>query len=448
MSTPNGPLQEFFSQFNFQRYTYNPHKPPLEEFERLCQERQWGPSKIRKHKAAFLLVFEREQDPRGGLAASNVLLQEFFSQFNFQGYTHDSHKPPLEEFKRLCQARKWGPSKIRKHETAFLHAIGSEQDLRGGLAGPNVIEFFRKYEYQRFTYDLDAPIQSEFQRLVGLRGWGKANLSKVTRRFNRAVALDAREQSVYSASESTDPEGPGMQEVDLLADWLKKQECRGYRYQGGLPELEFKKLVDVKRKEWKQAHRELEHCLSWKHSLEFESLRIKFYGVVEKVFNILLDRFCQITGFTPWQVLVGLYGEGQESVGKNAAKTILKKVFVNIFDFLDAFQEILKNPPTTDRQELLRLLKPRAIEVQFPNKMMLGVYSALTNRVFPVSVAKADGTLALLLNFIKRVLKGFGGVMRRFKKEAGDELRAAKKEGRVAIRSLLLSREWDSLSHL
>ena len=80
--------------------------------------------------------------------------------------------------------------------------------------------------------------------------------------------------------------------------------------------------------------------------------------------------------------------------------------------------------------------------------MMLGVYSALTNRVFPVRVAKADGTLALLLHFIKRVLKGFGGVMRGFKKEAGDELRAAKKEGRVGIRRLLLSREWDSLSNL
>ena len=322
MSTPNGPLQEFFNQFNFQGYAYDPHKPPLEEFERLCQARKWGPSKIRKHKTAFLLAVEREQDLSGSLASPRVSLQEFFSQFNFQEYTYDPHKPPLEEFERLCQARKWGPSKTRKHKTAFLHAFESGQDQRVSLAGPNVVEFFRRYEYHRFTYDLDAPIQSEFQRLVGLREWGNANLSKVTRQFNKAIALDAREQSVYSSSEPSDPEGPGMQEVDLLADWLRKQECRGYKYRGGPPELEFRKLVDVKRKEWKQAHRELEHCPSWKHSLEFELLRTEFYEVVEKVFNSLLDKFCQITGFTPWQVLVGLYGEGQESVGKNAAKTV------------------------------------------------------------------------------------------------------------------------------
>ena len=133
------------------------------------------------------------------MSLPNKPLQEFFSKFNFQGYTYDPHKPPLEEFKRLCQAWQWGPSRVREHEAAFLHAVRSGQDQRGSLPGPNLIKFFREYEYQLFTYDLDAPIESEFQRLVGLRGWGKANLSKVTSQFNKAVALDAKEQSVYGA---------------------------------------------------------------------------------------------------------------------------------------------------------------------------------------------------------------------------------------------------------
>ncbi|PUU82758.1 hypothetical protein B9Z19DRAFT_1074162 [Tuber borchii] len=391
------------------------------------------------------------------MSLPNKPLQEFFNQFNFQGYTYDPHTPPLEEFKRLCQARKWGPSKIGEHETAFLLAAGSGQDQRGSLPGPNVIEFFRKYEYQLFTYDLDASVQSEFQRLVGLRKWGKANLSKVTRQFNKAVALDTREQSVYSISEPIDPEDPGMQEVDLLADWLREQECRGYRYQGGLPELEFRDLVDVKFQEWCQdqnLRNKRGQGMSrvgrgaWKGSPEFKSLRTQFYGVVEEVFNLLLDKVCQITGFTPWQVLVGLYGQGQQGVEKQAARMILRKVFINIFDFLDAFKEILKNPPTTNRWKLLRLLKPLAIELQFPNNLMLGVYSALTNRVFPIEEVEEDGTLVLLLHRIKLFLTRFEDVMKDFEEEAGDELRGAEEEGRVGVRRLLLSREWACLRSL
>ena len=399
MPTPNGPLQEFFSQFNFQRYTYDPDTPASEEFKRLCQARQWGQWKIREHETDFLLAVEREQDPRP--------LQEFFSQFNFQGYTYDPHTPASEEFKRLCQARQWGRRKvrehqtefllaleqdlrplpeffsqfnfhaytydpntpaleefeflcqarqwsasvIRKHETAFWHAVGRGQDPRESPAGPNVIEFFRKYEYQRFTHDLDVPLRSEFQRLVKLRGWGEVNLSKVTKRFNKAVMLDVAERLVYGASEATDSDdldeaiyyedleeatdsgNLGTEEVDLLADWLIEQECPRYTYLGGLPELEFNELLLVKEWEWYQARMEEGIDIEdeeWKDSVELMLLRTEFYEVVEEAFNLLLDKFYQITGFEPWQVLVGLYGpeiydpeqgiiglygQGQESVG-------------------------------------------------------------------------------------------------------------------------------------
>ena len=322
LASPNAPLQEFFSQFNFQGYTYDPHTPALEEFKFLCRARQWGRRKIREHETEFLLAVEREQDLRRSLAGLNPPLQEFFSQFNFYGYTYDPHTPALEEFEFLCQAWQWCPSEIREHEMAFLLAVERERDLRGGSVGPNVIDFFRKYEFQRFTYDLDAPIQSEFQRLVKLRGWGEANLSKVAQQFNKAVVLDVTEQSVL-----------GMQEVDLLADWLIEQECPGYRYRRTLPKLEFNELVRVKRREWNQARREADMNMGnkeWKASLGFKRLCTGFYEVVEEAFNLLLDKFCQITRFEPWQVLVGLcgpgvygpeqgmvwlYNQGQESIG-------------------------------------------------------------------------------------------------------------------------------------
>ena len=80
--------------------------------------------------------------------------------------------------------------------------------------------------------------------------------------------------------------------------------------------------------------------------------------------------------------------------------------------------------------------------------MKLGVYSALTNRVFPLEIAKRDGTLVLLLHHIREFLDGFKVLMKNFKKEAGDELQEAEEEGRVGIRRLLLSREWASLRPL
>ena len=247
---------------------------------------------------------------------ANEPLLEFFSRFNFIEYTYDPNNPPFEEFKRLCEARRWGASKIRKHETVFLLAVERQKDLGGSPAGPNVTRFFREYEYHLFTYDMDAPAQSEFQRLVGLRRWGERNLLKVTRRFNKAVTLDARGQSVHGAPESTTD--VGAQEVDLLSDWLRQQECRGYRYLGGLPELEFRELTRAKRREWNEDRRERglkTDTEEWKEDPEFMELRTEFYEVVEKAFNSLLDRFCAITGFTPWQVLAGLYGPAQGVVG-------------------------------------------------------------------------------------------------------------------------------------
>ncbi|PUU82765.1 hypothetical protein B9Z19DRAFT_327563 [Tuber borchii] len=334
MSPPNRLLQKFFRQFNFQRYTYDPHKPPLEEFKRLCQARQWGTSEIGKHKTAFLLALEKGKDRRGSLPGPNLI--KFFRKYEYQQFTYDLDAPIQSEFQRLVRLRGWGEANRSNVTSQFNKAValdGGEQSVYS--AGPNAIKFFRQYEYQLFTYDSNASVQSEFQRLVGLRGWEKANLSKVTEQFNKAVASDAREQSVCNASKSTHPKDPGTQKVDIIANWLREQECHGYRYRGGSPELEFRELVGVKRQEWDQVRREADMDTgneAWKESDEFDLLRTGFYRVVEKAFNTLLGRFCQITRLRPWQVLVGLCGQGQESVGlynqglgsmgKEAAETV------------------------------------------------------------------------------------------------------------------------------
>jgi len=79
---------------------------------------------------------------------------------------------------------------------------------------------------------------------------------------------------------------------------------------------------------------------------------------------------------------------------------------------------------------------------------MLGVYSAQTNRIFPIRAAKKDGTLALLVRPIKGYLDSFEDVMGAFEEEAGDELWVAEEEGPAGVRRLLLSRKWVCLRPL
>ena len=79
---------------------------------------------------------------------------------------------------------------------------------------------------------------------------------------------------------------------------------------------------------------------------------------------------------------------------------------------------------------------------------MLGVYSALTNRVFPIEEVEEGGTLVLLLHRIKLFLVRFEDVIKDFEEEAGDELVEAEEEGRAGVRRLLLSREWVCLRSL
>ena len=79
---------------------------------------------------------------------------------------------------------------------------------------------------------------------------------------------------------------------------------------------------------------------------------------------------------------------------------------------------------------------------------MLGVYSALMDRVFPLEAVDRKGTLVLLLHRIKLFLAKFEDVMNDFEEEAGDELVEAVGEGRAGVRRLLLSREWACLRSL
>ena len=122
---------------------------------------------------------------------------------------------------------------------------------------------------------------------------------------------------------------------------------------------------------------------------------------------------------------------------------MLKRVFINIFDFLETFRELFKNPRKTDLKEVLRPLKNPARELRFKNDMMLGVYSSLTSRVFPRKRANPKGTLALLLRPIGGYLGESDDVMQAFKRQAGGgELQEAKKGGHAGVREFLQSRDW------
>jgi hypothetical protein len=87
------------------------------------------------------------------------------------------------------------------------------------------------------------------------------------------------------------------------------------------------------------------------------------------------------------------------------------------------------------------VLELGAHALEFPDDLMLGIYSVLSSRVFPGCRARRGGVLVLLRE-IRRYFSPFGDILENFEKEAGNDLAVAQPEGPDAVRRLLLSREW------
>ena len=229
------------------------------------------------------------------------LLSAFFSSHNSEAYTYDPTSSPADEFERLCIARQWDETTKNENFEEYFSA------LHENSSSP-VQVFFCKHRVPGFTYYPLMNQRREFDRLREARQWDG------TKREEEAL----NEWRV--ATENAD---------SPIVVFLRGREVSGYRYRSGRAEVEFRKLVGVRRRIWEQGEIEMgrdvkgrEGGRRWRASTELAELQEGFYGAVEEQFDQILGEITRLSGWRRDEVLVELFCVGNAPLTKEEAETV------------------------------------------------------------------------------------------------------------------------------
>jgi hypothetical protein len=279
---------------------------------------------------------------------SQTPLAIFFEAYNFQKYKYDPSNTPTEEFARLCTARRWGPEKANKARILFENALKlSFPEQKAPNANPELIEFFKKYEFKGFSFNPADSVEAEFKRLCEARKWGEKNLKKVGEEFKKALnppasTIPAKSTSAKSTpakstpAKSTPtkptskprdnippPPRPDLQHHTSIAAFFLRQNCPGYTYKRRSPEIEFNLLKKAHREKWKKQNPKDKE--NYNKSEEFWCLRREFHAAVEDRFNWLLKvkrGTVREEELKPWEILVELFRVGKAPMKREDAEKV------------------------------------------------------------------------------------------------------------------------------
>ena len=230
------------------------------------------------------------------------LLSAFFSSHNSEAYTYDPTSSPADEFERLCIARQWDETTKNENFEEFFSA------LHENSSSPLEV-FFCKHSVPDFTY---YPLNSdgrEFLRLRAARQWDYTKFKEV------------RDEWLVAVERTRSP----------IVVFLRGQEVAGYRYRSGRAEVEFRKLVGVRRRIWEEGEIEIgrdvkgrEAGRRWRASTELAELQAGFYGAVEERFDFILDEITRWSGLRRrrYVALAKLFGVGDAPLTKEEAETV------------------------------------------------------------------------------------------------------------------------------
>ncbi|KAF8451575.1 hypothetical protein BDZ91DRAFT_750601 [Kalaharituber pfeilii] len=155
----------------------------------------------------------------------------------------------------------------------------------------------------------------------------------------------------------------------------------GYTYSGRSPTTEWQDYLDAKGWTSEQCH---------KKGSRQRKLYRKYLAAVEEEVDYLIQRNEQVRDgeLKPWEYLCKLFEVGEAPLSKKKAKKLLRPIHINIYDFIDYQQA--------------QQAGQHSVLTRFPKEGQLAEYSYDTGRVYPLSAAKKDGMLRLLLRKISR----------------------------------------------
>ncbi|PUU77200.1 hypothetical protein B9Z19DRAFT_987622 [Tuber borchii] len=363
-------IATFFKGYNSAHYTYDPTLAVDDEFSRLEQEQQWEPEEVQEHRK---------------LLDRAVHLANFFWKHEWGGYAFQEGAAYDDEFWRLCQKKRWDEDRIGRAEAEFLKISGGSMESL--MAARNRMP------------EETAPEETVPEETVPEEEAETAPAEEAEVTSEQELETSSEQEEDAETVRPEDPEAPEVQ--GAIARFFTLHNCLNYTYSNQAPRIEFQELAEVKERAWKARDpRGTRHKDFWKTE-EFRTLKRDYHEAVEERFDGLLDmRAGDVEGYRmeTWEFIVELFRLGDVPISKSKASKLIKRIYVNIYDFLEFLEAY--DSSTVEGCAAEDEKYERASVLCHPSRADLAQYSLENNKVYSLKAAKVDGTLRLLLQHL------------------------------------------------
>ncbi|CUS15004.1 unnamed protein product, partial [Tuber aestivum] len=336
---------------------------------------------------------------------SPTVYAKFFKKYNFERYTFEPGNPLEQEFQRLAKARQWGVESTAKHHELLHRAI-------------RLAEFFERFEDSEvvggYKYSPEAESPVEFSRLCTVKGWDEGRIAVVKKEYDELTGVTSRKRKDSASDSKGDQKEDVLEGHTAIAKFFIKNRCPGYSYRYRSSEVEFRELVEVRKAMWKERTGSRKRKGTYEKTEEYKGLRREFEVAIEKCFDTFLGvrrKSAEEKEMRPWETLVELLKVGKAPMGRGKANQLIYKVHINIYDLVGLF-EIHRQPSAKTLQRLLTTESHQIQELRFPNLVILAAYSSLTRQVYNLDNAKKNGTLVFLLQRLRRHFREYDHFMK------------------------------------
>ncbi|RPA89102.1 hypothetical protein L873DRAFT_1791719 [Choiromyces venosus 120613-1] len=302
----------------------------------------------------------------------------FFKKYNFEKYTFEPGRSPEQEFQLLAKTRQWGTKQTTRNQRLLEIAIRQA-------------EFFERFE--DFRED----------------GWDEGKIADVKNQYEVLTGVSSHKEDEAREAYEDVVEGK-----TAIAKFFIENQCPGYSYSYRSSVVELSELVEAREDMWEEIAGDRERRGSYKKTEEYYRLQREFQVATEECFESFLRvkiGSLEEKETRPWETLAELLKLGKAPMDRSTAAELIKTVHINIYDFIDLFTFHL--PPSANTLEkLLTTEFYRVQKLRFPDVVTLAAYSRLIHRVYNLENAKTNGTLVLLLHRLKEHFRSIDDLMK------------------------------------
>jgi len=345
------------------------------EFERLRVYMGWDTTDTvyRTNHTTFMKAVANTCRMMIRWAERELPIVRFFNNFEDVDYTPNHQAPALEEFSRLCQAKKWSKEiqhmhrlsldKVLTENNKLLHVGREPAILDTDSKSKSLTEFFDSFKPRcpGFSYNPQAFPPAEFQRLLKAIGWQtREDHLSIRKEFNACYGnidcwafygrvsipsmlsggsdksherpSDKKGQEPVAAAAATENRQFDLSNPPLVKFFRRFEHRLQYRYGGKSPIDEFRSLSErvlEKLDFWTASARWIETMPTggkrdlardqpgfrftfWKSEI-YRELQDQFYQAIEEQFDWFVDIQCSKSGMKRHEYLALFFELGSQT---------------------------------------------------------------------------------------------------------------------------------------